>query len=63
MLVFSVASLWVKILIHFQVILMKKTPFEHYCSIFSDVYQNNDKLLNDFPPTSGLIPPTSGSSD
>ena len=49
-LVFNVATwimvsiLWVKILKPFQVILMKKTPFEHYCSIFPNVHQNNDKL-------------------
>ena len=50
MLAFSVASwiiisrLWVKILIPFQVILMKKTPFEPFFSMFSNVHQNNDKL-------------------
>ena len=51
-LVFSVASwfiisrLWVTIMILFQVKLMRKTSSDHYCSIVSNVHQNNGKLLN-----------------
>ena len=40
-----------------------RTPSEHYCFIFSNIYQNTDKVGSGFPPTSGQIAPTSGSSD
>ena len=42
---------------------MTITSSEHYCFIFSNNYQNNDKIGSGFLPTSGKIPPTSGSSD
>ena len=45
------------------IILMKKTSSERHCFIFSNIYQNNDNIGSGFPPTSGQMPPTSGSSD
>ena len=69
MLVLSVASwviismLWIIILTSSSFISVGKTSSEHHCFIFSNIYQNNDKMGSGFPPTSGLIPPTSGSSD
>ena len=42
---------------------MKKTSSEHYCFIFSNIYQNNYNIGSVFPPTSGQILPTSGFSD
>ena len=51
------------ILISSSFLLMKKTSSEHYCFIFSNIHQNDDEIESGFPPTSGQIPPTSGSSD
>ena len=55
-LIFSVASwviisrLWIMILISSSFILMKKTSPEHYCFIFSNIYQNIDNFGSGFPP-------------
>ena len=42
---------------------MQKTCSEYYCFIFSNIHQNNDAIVSGFPPTSGQIPPSSGSSN
>ena len=42
---------------------MNKACFGHYCDIFSNIYQNNNKRGAGFPSTSGQIPPTFGYSD
>ena len=36
---------------------MKKTSSEYCCFIFSNIYQNDDKIGSGFPPTSGQIYP------
>ena len=69
MLIFSMAS-WVIIqgcnsdsdiyLVHISI---NKTSFEHYCLICSYIVQNKNKMGSGCPPSSGQIPPTSGSSD
>ena len=42
---------------------MEKTSSENDCFIFSNIYQNNDNIGSGFPPISGKMPQTSGSSD
>ena len=58
-----ISRLWVIIVISKKFILINKTSSEHYCFIFSNIYQNNDQIGSGFPPNSGHIPPTSGSFD
>ena len=42
---------------------MKKASSGHFCFIFFAYLSNNDKIGRGFPPTSGQIPQTSGSSN
>ena len=35
---------------------MKKTSFEHYCLIITNIYQKNGKMVSGFPTTSGQYP-------
>ena len=57
------SRLWIRTPTPNLSILMKKTSSEHYCLIFSNIYENIDKIESGFLPTSGKIPLTSGSSD
>ena len=50
------------ILISSQFTLMKEAQSEHYCFIFSNIYQNNDIMRSGLPPTSSQLPPISSSS-
>ena len=57
------SSLSIITLIPTHLISMNKTSFEQFCPIFSNIYQNDKNIRSGFPPTSDLIPPTSGSID
>ena len=56
------SRLWIIILIHCYVILKTTTSSEHYYFIVSNICQNNDNIGSAFPPISGQILATSGSS-
>ena len=43
-------------------IIIFKISFGFYIFLFSNLYENNNYMGSGFPPTSGQIPPTSGSS-
>ena len=39
------------------------TSIQHYCLVFSNIYENISGIWSEFPQISGKIPPTSGHSD
>ena len=69
MIVFSIGShviiqrLLIIVLIPSFFISMNEKSFERYRPISSIIYHNHNRMESGFPPTSGQIPSTSGSSD